>query len=93
MPRLRQPFFREKFFASWITLTMTPLIDIDHLPADPVYDPDRYSSGFHPKHKYPAMAAYGLLLVWPRLRRVAIGLLTRGGMDGLASVGLRYEHL
>ncbi|MFQ5564875.1 MAG: DUF6122 family protein [Paracoccaceae bacterium] len=85
-------FFREEFIASWITLTATLLIDIDHLLADPVYDPGRCGIGFHPLHKYPAIAAYGILLIWPRLRLVAIGLLTHMVLDGLDCAWLRYEH-
>ncbi len=64
-------FFREKFLRAWITMTATMLVDLDHLLADPVYDPGRCSIGFHPLHQYPAIAAYGILLIWPKLRLVA----------------------
>ena len=33
----------------------TMLVDLDHLFADPIYDPDRCSIGFHPLHQYPIM--------------------------------------
>ena len=85
-------FFREKFLRAWITMTATMLVDVDHLLANPVYDPWRCSIGFHPLHQYPAIAAYGLLSIWPRLRLVAIGLLTHMALDCLDCVWMRYEN-
>lgn len=84
-------FYRKNFLASWITMTATMLVDLDHLLADPVYDPGRCSIGLHPLHQYPAVAAYGLLLLWPRLRVVAIGLLIHMALDGLDCVGMQYD--
>ena len=85
-------FFREKFLAAWITMTATMLVDLDHLLADPVYDPGRCSIGFHPLHQYPAITAYGILLIWPKLRLVAIGLLTHMVLDGVDCVWMQYEN-
>ena len=85
-------FFREKFFDAWATILATMLVDIDHLMAEPVYDPGRCSIGFHPLHQYPAIAAYGLLLIWPRLRLIAIGLLTHMALDGMDCVWMQYEN-
>lgn len=84
-------FFRESFIRSWITLTATWLVDVDHLLAQPVYDPWRCSIGFHPLHQYPAIGAYALLLISPKLRLVAIGLLTHMAMDGLDCLWMQYE--
>ena len=50
------------------------LIDVDHLLADPVYDPNRCSIGFHPLHTALPIALYGLLLLHPKTRLVGIGL-------------------
>ena len=50
------------------------LIDIDHLLAAPVYDPQRCSIGFHPLHTWPALLVYGLFFLHPRLRLLALGL-------------------
>ena len=62
------------------------LVDLDHLLADPIYDPNRCSIGFHPLHTYPAIAAYGVLLV-PRASRVlALGLLIHMSIDALDCV-------
>ena len=42
----------------------TMLVDADHLLADPIYDPNRCSIGFHPLHTWPAIVIYvGLFLV------------------------------
>jgi len=85
-------FFSQQFLRAWITMTATMLVDVDHLLADPVYDPWRCSIGFHPLHQYPAIASYGLLLVWPKLRLVAIGLLTHMFLDGLDCAWMQYEN-
>lgn len=51
------------------------LIDLDHLLADPVFDPDRCSIDFHPLHSYPAIGIYTLLLFSSRTRIFGIALL------------------
>ena len=85
-------FFRQNFLRAWLWLIATMLIDVDHLLTDPVYDPLRCSIGFHPLHQYPAIAAYGLLFIWPRLRLIAIGILTHMFLDGLDCVWMQYEN-
>ena len=50
------------------------LIDIDHLLADPIFDPDRCSIGFHPLHTLLAAAIYALMLLIPRWWVRAFGL-------------------
>ena len=68
-------FFRRQWQRAWLIMIATMLVDLDHLLADPVFDPGRCSIGFHPLHSYPAIAAYTLLLLWPRARIIAVGLL------------------
>ncbi len=53
----------------------TMLVDLDHLLAHPVFDPQRCSIGFHPLHSYGAIVMYVLLLFFPKARVVSIGLL------------------
>ncbi len=53
----------------------TMLIDLDHLLATPVFDPNRCSIGFHPLHSYYAIAVYIGLLFYKKTRIIAIGLL------------------
>ena len=50
------------------------LIDLDHLLADPVFDPGRCSIGFHPLHGAIAAGVYLCMLVVPRWWMRAFGL-------------------
>lgn len=59
----------------------TMAVDLDHLLANPIYDPDRCSIGFHPLHSYIAIGVYAVLLIFPRLRIMAIGLLIHIALD------------
>ena len=51
------------------------LIDLDHLLADPVFDPNRCSIGFHPLHSYLALGIYTALLFQKQTRIFGIALL------------------
>ena len=84
-------FFREKFLAAWITMTATMLVDLDHLLADPVYDPGRCSIGFHPLHQYPLIAAYVVLAMLPTFRLIGVGLITHMFLDGIDCAWMRYD--
>lgn len=55
--------------AVWMLATMA--IDLDHLLADPIYDPERCSIGFHPLHTWPVVVGVVALLVgvWAMRRR------------------------
>lgn len=69
---------------AWALMLLGWVIDVDHLLADPIYSPDeRCSLGFHPLHTVPAIGAYAALLVPPRTRLVAIGLLIHIALDGV----------
>ena len=83
--------YRKQFLKAWMIMIATMLIDLDHLLADPVYDPGRCSIGFHPLHQYPAIAAYAAIAVWPKLRLLGIGLLIHMMLDGVDCVWMRYE--
>ncbi len=74
---------KEKYFHIWLILILSMLIDIDHLLADPIYDPMRCSINFHPLHSYLAILLYGLLLFFPKTRLLAIGLLIHIALDGI----------
>jgi hypothetical protein len=76
-------FFRTKFVRAYIVLLLTMLVDLDHLLATPIYDPNRCSIGFHPLHSYWAIAFYCILLIFPKSRLVAIGLLMHMATDAL----------
>ncbi len=49
-------------------------IDIDHLLATPIFDPNRCSINFHPLHSYYAVIVYLLLLFPKRTRLIGLGL-------------------
>lgn len=68
-------FFRAQWKHAWFLMLCTMLVDLDHLLADPFFDPDRCSVGFHPLHSYLAIGVYFILLFFPRARIVAVGLL------------------
>ena len=84
-------WFRDTWLKAWLTLMATMLVDLDHLLADPVYDPGRCSIGFHPLHSYPAIAAYALATISPRLRLFALGLIIHMALDGTDCVWMHYE--
>jgi len=58
------------------------LIDLDHLLADPIYDAERCSIGFHPLHTALPIAIYVMLLFHPKTRVVGIGLCLHILLDG-----------
>jgi len=51
------------------------LVDLDHLLANPIYDPNRCSIQFHPLHTYYAIVVYIAMLFTKKTRVIAIGLL------------------
>lgn len=68
-------FFRKNWKKAWFLMALTILVDLDHLLADPIFDPKRCSIGFHPLHTWPAMLVYALMLCFPKTRIVGLGLL------------------
>ncbi|MDG3581350.1 DUF6122 family protein [Galbibacter pacificus] len=67
--------FRKDFIKVSLILLLGIVIDVDHLWASPVFDPDRCSIGFHFFHSYIAIALYLLLLFLKRTRIFGIALL------------------
>ena len=49
-------------------------IDIDHVLANPMFDPNRCSINFHPLHSYYAIAIYVILLIPKKTRVLGLGL-------------------
>ena len=82
--------YRKWWKKAYVVLVLTMLVDLDHLLSSPVFVPCRCSIGFHPLHSYPAIFIYMVLLLHPRLRIIAIGLLLHMLTDaidcGLSSV-------
>ena len=68
-------FFRKSFWQAGLLILSANLIDLDHLLVSPIFDPERCSIGFHLLHSYPTILIYLVLLLVPKVRLVAIGLL------------------
>ncbi len=76
-------FFRGRWRRAWLVMLATMAVDLDHLIADPVFDPGRCGIGLHPLHEPAAIAVYGLFFIIPRLRLVGLGLLIHMALDFL----------
>ena|SRR5690554_3028782 len=68
-------FFRKYWKRAWLIMIATMLIDLDHLFAVPIFDPDRCSINFHPLHTYWALGIYIILLFFKKTRIIAVGLI------------------
>lgn len=78
-------FFSERWELAWAIMIGTMLVDLDHLLARPIFDPNRCSIGFHPLHSYFAICIYTLLLFVPNfyIQVSAVGLLFHMMTDSL----------
>jgi len=68
---------KEYWLKYWLILAATMMVDLDHLLADPIFDPDRCGIGFHPLHSEIAITAYVLGMVFIKqkiIRLICIGL-------------------
>ncbi|WP_299192407.1 DUF6122 family protein [uncultured Erythrobacter sp.] len=66
--------WRAHWLRAGLVMTSANLIDLDHLLADPIFDPERCSIGFHLLHGWEAGIVYVLLLAVPRWWVRALGL-------------------
>lgn len=58
-------FYRSRWLNATLWMVGTMVVDLDHLLADPIYDPERCSIGFHPLHTIPAIGVYAVLFAVP----------------------------
>jgi len=75
--------FRSKWLKPYLILISTMLVDLDHLVANPIYDPQRCSIAFHPLHSFWAIGIYVLLCFPKQTRLVGIGLMIHMALDSL----------
>ena len=68
-------FYRNALWKAYFIMLGALLIDLDHLLASPIFDPQRCSINFHPLHSYFAIVVYALLLIPKKTRIFGIGLL------------------
>jgi len=76
-------FFRRSWQLAYLVMIATMLVDIDHLFATPVYDPNRCSIGFHPLHELWFIVLYIALCFVPRMRLIGIGLSVHMALDAI----------
>jgi hypothetical protein len=77
-------FFRKSWPLAYFLMIATMLVDVDHLLADPIYEPNRCSIGFHPLHELWFVFFYVALFFipkMPKLRLIAIGLTVHMVLD------------
>jgi len=76
-------FFYTNWQKAYVFLLLTMLIDLDHLLADPLFDPNRCSIFFHALHGRVAIFFYVGLLFIKKLRIFGIGCLLHLLADSL----------
>jgi hypothetical protein len=74
-------FFPKAAWKTGLVLMSTMLVDLDHLLASPLYDPNRCSIGFHPLHQFIPIGIYGLMLLHHKTRIVGLGLVIHMLLD------------
>ncbi len=74
--------WKKKWFQPFIVMACTIAVDLDHLMADPFFDPKRCSISAHPLHSWTAIFFYLACLLTPKLRILALGLLIHMSLDG-----------
>ncbi|MEM8594008.1 MAG: DUF6122 family protein [Pseudomonadota bacterium] len=75
--------YRARWKMAYAVLMLTMLVDLDHLLATPIYDPNRCSIGFHPLHHIEWIAMYCALLLIPKLRWIGVGLCIHMALDSI----------
>jgi hypothetical protein len=76
-------FFRKSWKVAYLIMIATMLVDVDHIFANPIYDPNRCSIGFHPLHKLWSIVIYIVLCFVPKTRLAGIGLTVHMALDAL----------
>lgn len=60
-------FYKRRWRNATLIMILTMIVDLDHLLADPIYDPNRCSIGFHPLHTAVPILFYFLMFSTPLL--------------------------
>ena len=82
--------FKKQWKKAWLIMLATMVVDMDHLLASPIFDPNRCSIGFHPLHGYPAILCYLGMTMIPQSRIIGLGLLIHMGLDGIDCLWMAY---
>ena len=81
--------YPERWKSALLIMLLAFAIDLDHLLADPIYDPDRCGIGFHPLHSAWAIVVYVLLLLVPVTQLLGLGLIIHIVLDGIDCLWMR----
>lgn len=75
--------WREHWQRTGLVMVAANLIDLDHLLAEPIFDPGRCSIGFHLLHGWEATVVYLLMLGIPKwwVRALGMGALWHLAVD------------
>ena len=76
-------FFRNNWKTAYLAMIATMIVDVDHVVADPIYDPNRCSIGFHRLHELWFIVLYVLLSLVPLTRLPGIGLTVHMALDAI----------
>ena len=76
-------FFTKNWTFAFLIMMTTMVVDLDHLLADPIYNPTRCSIGFHPLHQLWLVAGYVALCFFPKTRLVGLGLTIHMALDAI----------
>ncbi|TYA84367.1 DUF6122 family protein [Seonamhaeicola marinus] len=67
-------WYKPIWVKAYFIMLLGILIDLDHLLATPIFDPNRCSINFHPLHSYYAIGIYIILLFPKKTRLIGLGL-------------------
>ncbi len=77
--------WRENWLRAGLVIASANLIDLDHLLADPIFDPNRCSIGFHYLHGWVGAGLYAAMIALPKapwwVRALGIGALWHLAVD------------
>ena len=76
-------FFRPEWKKAYVFMIATMVVDLDHLLADPIYDAQRCSIGFHPLHTFWVIPVYLILCFPKKTRCIGIGLVIHMALDSI----------
>jgi hypothetical protein len=68
-------FFKKKWKSIYVVFLLSMLIDLDHLLANPIFEPNRCSINFHPLHSYIAIGFYVLGVFFKKTSILSLALL------------------
>ena len=76
-------FFRKRWKTAFVIMMATMIIDADHILANPIYQPNRCSIGFHPLHTIIPITFYFLVCFISKIRLIGIGLIIHIVLDSI----------